>query len=115
MLSIDFFSSSAIASTIETNLLGAIYLSRSAARRMLAQRSAAARNGAEASATGSAEAAADAVPFGGRIIHIGSVVGQRGNAGQAVYAASKAGLHGQETPGDGTHTASRHAASSTRL
>jgi len=31
---------------------------------------------------------------GGRIITIGSVVGQTGNAGQANYAASKAGLIG---------------------
>lgn len=30
----------------------------------------------------------------GRIIFMSSVVGQMGNAGQAVYAASKAGLHG---------------------
>jgi 3-oxoacyl-[acyl-carrier protein] reductase len=30
----------------------------------------------------------------GRIIHIGSVVGSSGNAGQANYAASKAGLVG---------------------
>jgi len=30
----------------------------------------------------------------GRIINIGSVVGRQGNAGQANYAAAKAGLHG---------------------
>ena len=31
---------------------------------------------------------------GGRIINVGSVVGRMGNAGQANYAASKAGLEG---------------------
>jgi 3-oxoacyl-[acyl-carrier protein] reductase len=70
---------SAIASQLQTNLVGAISLSRSVARRMLVQRS------------------ADGQPAGGRIIHIGSVVGQHGNAGQSVYAASKAGLHGQHS------------------
>lgn len=39
---------------------------------------------------------ADRTPLGGRIIYIGSVVGQQGNVGQSVYAASKAGLHGHK-------------------
>jgi 3-oxoacyl-[acyl-carrier protein] reductase len=30
----------------------------------------------------------------GRILNVGSVVGRTGNAGQANYAAAKAGLHG---------------------
>jgi 3-oxoacyl-[acyl-carrier protein] reductase len=52
-----------------TNLTAAFGCARSVLRQMLKQRS-------------------------GRIINIGSVVGQMGNAGQSNYAASKAGLEG---------------------
>ncbi|HSL93285.1 MAG TPA: 3-oxoacyl-[acyl-carrier-protein] reductase [Bacillota bacterium] len=54
---------------LDTNLTGAFLASKAAARIMLRQRS-------------------------GRIINIASVVGIMGNAGQANYAASKAGLIG---------------------
>ena len=56
-------------SVIETNLTAAFTCARAVLRQMLKQRS-------------------------GRIISLGSVVGQMGNAGQANYAASKAGLVG---------------------
>ncbi len=54
---------------VATNLTAAFGCARSVLRPMLKQR-------------------------GGRIINIGSVVGQMGNAGQSNYAASKAGLEG---------------------
>ena len=54
---------------IDINLTGAFYCSRAVAKVMLRQRS-------------------------GRIVNIASVVGVMGNAGQANYAASKAGLIG---------------------
>jgi 3-oxoacyl-[acyl-carrier protein] reductase len=54
---------------LATNLSGAFYASRAAAKVMMKQRY-------------------------GRIVHISSVVGVYGNAGQANYAASKAGLLG---------------------
>jgi 3-oxoacyl-[acyl-carrier protein] reductase len=57
-------------SVIDVNLSGAFYCSKAAARPMLKNES------------------------GGRIINISSVIGQMGNAGQANYAASKAGLLG---------------------
>ncbi len=55
---------------LDVNLSGAFYCTKAAARPML-------KNDA-----------------GGRIINISSVIGQMGNAGQANYAASKAGLLG---------------------
>ena len=54
---------------IATNLTAVFTCSRAVLRQMLKQR-------------------------GGRIISVGSVVGQRGNAGQANYAATKAGMVG---------------------
>ena len=54
---------------LQTNLSGAFYCSRICARHMVKQ-------------------------HWGRIIHISSVVAEMGNAGQAAYAASKAGLLG---------------------
>ncbi len=54
---------------LNTNLKGAFLCSRAVARTMMGQRS-------------------------GRIINIGSIVGSIGNAGQANYSASKAGLIG---------------------
>ena len=54
---------------LSTNLNGTFYCTRAVLRKMLQQR-------------------------WGRIIHIGSVVGIRGNAGQTNYAASKAGMIG---------------------
>lgn len=56
--------------TLEVNLKGAFNCSKAAARSLL-------------------KAKAD-----GRIINVSSVVGEQGNAGQAMYAASKAGLIG---------------------
>jgi len=55
--------------SLDANLRGALLVSRAALRPMLRARH-------------------------GRIIHVGSIVGLRGNAGQAVYAATKAGLVG---------------------
>jgi len=55
--------------TLETNLDGAFYCGRAAAKHMLKARQ-------------------------GRIINIGSVVGEMGNAGQVAYVSSKAGLIG---------------------
>ncbi|XP_063057374.1 carbonyl reductase family member 4 [Engraulis encrasicolus] len=55
-------------SVLHTNLLGSMLTCRAALRSMLTQ--------------------------GGAIVNIGSVVGLKGNAGQCVYSASKAGLEG---------------------
>ena len=55
--------------TIQTNLSSAFYLSRSVGKAMMKARS-------------------------GRIINISSVIGEMGNAGQAAYSASKAGMIG---------------------
>ncbi|XP_030627882.1 carbonyl reductase family member 4 [Chanos chanos] len=55
-------------SVLHTNLLGSIFTCRAALRSMLTK--------------------------GGAIVNIGSVVGLKGNAGQCVYSASKAGLEG---------------------
>ena len=54
---------------LDTNLKGAFNLIRAAARPMMKQR-------------------------GGAIVNLTSVVGEMGNAGQAAYAATKAGLIG---------------------
>ncbi|XP_067086000.1 carbonyl reductase family member 4 isoform X1 [Osmerus mordax] len=56
-------------SVLHTNLLGSMLTSRAALRSMLRAR-------------------------GGAIVNIGSVVGLKGNSGQCVYSASKAGLEG---------------------
>lgn len=56
--------------TLQVNLTGAFYCCRAAARHLLRARGA------------------------GRVVNIASVVGEQGNAGQAAYAASKAGLIG---------------------
>ncbi|XP_055042081.1 carbonyl reductase family member 4 [Misgurnus anguillicaudatus] len=55
-------------SVLHTNLLGSMFTCRAALRSMLGH--------------------------GGAIVNIGSVVGLKGNAGQCVYSASKAGLEG---------------------
>ncbi|KAL6486084.1 hypothetical protein MHYP_G00054760 [Metynnis hypsauchen] len=55
-------------SVLHTNLLGSMLTCRAALRSMLSK--------------------------GGAIVNIGSVVGVKGNAGQCVYSASKAGLEG---------------------
>lgn len=55
--------------TIDTNLKGAFMLMRAVARPMMKQR-------------------------GGAIVNVSSIVGEMGNAGQAAYSASKAGLLG---------------------
>jgi 3-oxoacyl-[acyl-carrier protein] reductase len=55
--------------TLDTNLKGAFALMRAASRPMMKQR-------------------------GGAIVNVSSIVGEMGNAGQAAYAASKAGLIG---------------------
>jgi 3-oxoacyl-[acyl-carrier protein] reductase len=55
--------------TLDTNLRGAFALIRAASRPMMKQRS-------------------------GAVVNVSSVVGEMGNAGQAAYAASKAGLLG---------------------
>lgn len=55
--------------TLDVNLSGCFYCARAVSRPMMKQRS-------------------------GRIINISSVIGEMGNAGQAAYAASKAGLIG---------------------
>ena len=62
-------SDAAWADVINTNLTGAFYMARAVLRPMIRQRS-------------------------GRIINMSSVSGQTGNAGQANYSASKAGLIG---------------------
>lgn len=55
--------------TIDVNLSGSFYCARAAAKAMMKQRD-------------------------GRIINMSSVIGESGNAGQAAYAASKAGVIG---------------------
>jgi 3-oxoacyl-[acyl-carrier protein] reductase len=63
------FSNADIDRVLEVNLKGAIYCARAASKIMMRQRS-------------------------GSMIHIASVVGESGNAGQSVYAASKSALFG---------------------
>jgi len=55
--------------TLDTNLKGAFMLMRAVARPMMKQK-------------------------GGAIVNVSSIVGEMGNAGQAAYSASKAGLIG---------------------
>jgi 3-oxoacyl-[acyl-carrier protein] reductase len=55
--------------TLNVDLKGAIYCSRAAAKQMMRERK-------------------------GSIIHVSSVIGEMGNAGQSAYAAAKAGLIG---------------------
>jgi len=55
--------------TLDIDLKGAIYCTRAAGKQMMRERK-------------------------GSIIQISSVIGEMGNAGQAAYAAAKAGLHG---------------------
>ena len=69
---------------MSTNLIGALHVSRAAAKLMLTQQR-----------ESSAQPATQSGAAGSSLIFIGSVVGQWGNAGQSVYAASKAGLQGQ--------------------
>lgn len=85
-----------IESQIATNLVGAIYLARSTAQRMISQRTPASPSAAQedTSATSAASSAPSSQPRGGRLIFISSVIGLSGNSGQSVYAASKSGLHG---------------------
>ncbi|OQR72353.1 carbonyl reductase family member 4-like [Tropilaelaps mercedesae] len=58
-----------IQSVVTTNLLGTIYTSRAVLKHMLRRKA-------------------------GSIVNVGSVIGRHGNAGQCVYAASKAALGG---------------------
>ena len=71
--------------TLQTNLTGAIYAARAAVRKIIQKR--APTPGADAAAGPHAQA-------GGCMVFVGSIIGQRGAAGQSVYAASKAGLLG---------------------
>lgn len=81
-----------IEDTLQTNLSGAIYASRAAARKMMQRRTPLKPTGA--AANDGSSAASTSAYSGGCMVFIGSIIGQRGAAGQSVYAASKAGLHG---------------------
>ena len=63
-------------STLKTNLVGPMIMCREVSKKMLQARY------------------KDTMPPERCIINIGSIVGSTGNAGQCIYSASKAGLHG---------------------
>lgn len=66
-------SDSQMKETIDTNLMGPIYACRAVLKHMLKQR------------------------INGSIINIGSIIGEVGNSGQAIYSATKAALVGENS------------------
>lgn len=75
---------------VRTNLLGSIYTCRAVSKTMIRQSQGAKTTGVwEAKGLGLSEGL-----MTGWIINVGSVVGTQGNAGQAVYSATKSGMEG---------------------